>query len=179
MKSDQFRVLSQETVFAGRIFNVLSEQLVLPNGKQATREFVSHPGAVVILPRAKDGRLLMIKQYRHAIRETILEFPAGTLEAGENPLECAKREIIEETGHAAADWTDLGTLVPGPGFCNEVQYCFLADGLSEAVQNLDEDEVIEVVPLPPGEIEHAISQSKIKDAKSIAIYARAKFLGLL
>lgn len=179
MKNDQVKVLSQKTLLAGRVFDLVSEEFLLPNGKKVKRDFISHPGAVIIIPRVSAGRLLMIRQYRHAIREYILEFPAGTLERGEIPLECAKREVIEECGRSAQDWIDLGVLVPAPGFCNEIQRCFLADNLKPAAQNLDEDEIIEVAEMSVSEIEAAIAQGQIKDAKSIAILARAKFMGLL
>ncbi len=179
MKDEHFKILSTQTVFKGRIFDVVSEDLVLPNGSHVKREFVTHPGAVVIIPRLNSHSLLLIRQYRHAIRESILEFPAGTLEEGENPIECAKREVVEETGYSASDWADLGEIVPGPGFCNEVQYCFVAGDLKPSSQSLDEDEVIEVVEMSIADIQQEIATGRIKDAKSIAAFARAKFVGLI
>src|SRR4051794_22697176 len=110
------RVRSEE-VFRGHIFKVMRENLVLPSGKEVERSIVRHPGAAIIVPRDERGNFLMVRQFRYAVDEALLEFPAGTLELGESPLACAKREIQEEVGHAAADWLELGIIYPAPGFC--------------------------------------------------------------
>ena len=105
------------------------QTLRLPSGRTVVRQVVKHPGAVVILPQLADGRLLPIAQYRCAVGETVLEFPAGTLEPGEAPLACARRELIEETGYRADHWHALGTIYSSPGFCDERLHLFLASGL--------------------------------------------------
>lgn len=167
------------TLLTTRTFTVVSDIVRVPEGHTMERFVVRHPGAVVILPVTAEGKCVAIKQYRHAIAETILEFPAGTLEAGELPADCAAREIQEEIGYAATSWKDLGVLVSAPGFCDEKLYAYLAQGLHE--QNLpgDEDEDIEVVELTKAEVEAAIRSGEMKDAKSIVAYARALLLGYL
>jgi len=168
------------TVFDGLVFEVRRDKVTLPNGLETSRDVVQHPGAVVILPVKEDKKtLVIVKQYRHAVGESIFEFPAGTLEKGEKPLECAKREIIEEASLASNKMTELGILYPAPGFCNEKQYLFLAEELSFAEAPGDEDEIIEVCEVAKDEFETMITQGQIIDAKSIAIYTRAKLMGLL
>lgn len=172
-------VLKSQTVFSGPVFAVVDEQLRLAAGQLVHHFTVRHPGAVVLLPRQNDGSLLVLKQYRHSVGTALFEFPAGTLEPGEAPLTCAKRELAEETGHKATEWQALGHLYPAPGFCSEVQYCFFATGLSPCAAHPDEDEIIEVVSMSTTEIEQAIRDGRITDGKSIALYTRAKLHGLL
>ena len=140
---------------------------------------VRHPGAVVILPITNQGEILLIKQFRHPLEEFLLELPAGTLENGEDKLLCAKREIVEETGFSASTWSELGELVPAPGFCDEIQYCFIAKDLSPDFADKDLDEIIEPVSLSLSEIKKLISEFKIIDAKTIALIYRAELLGFL
>jgi ADP-ribose pyrophosphatase len=176
---DIVEVVREQTAYAGRVIHVIDELLRFPSGLLHHHITVQHPGAVVILPYQGDGNLIAIRQYRHAVRQTLLEFPAGTLEHQEEPLLCAKRELAEEVGRAASEWHDLGELFPAPGFCNETQYCFFAAGLNPCETNLDDDELIEVVSLSQDEIEKAIRDGDMKDGKSISIYLRAKLFGLL
>lgn len=142
-----------------------------------TRIKIEHPGAAVILPQKSDGTLLLVSQYRAALQRVILEFPAGTLEPKEDPLECAKREIVEEVGFAASEWRSLGELFPAPGFCDEKQHLFFASALSPAEMKLDEDEMIEVVEMSAAEVETAIASNLIVDAKSVSLFFRAKLAG--
>ena len=176
---DRVEIVRQQTAYAGRVLHVIDELLRLPSGLLHHHITVQHPGAVVILPYQADGNLMAIRQYRHAVRQTLLEFPAGTLEPDEDPLLCAKRELAEEVGRVASDWHDLGELLPAPGFCNETQYCFFAAGLTPCETNLDDDELIEVVSLSKAEIERAIRDGDMKDGKSISIYMRATLFGWL
>ena len=169
----------QQVVFAGPVFDVVDEQIRLGTGRLRHHITLRHPGAVVLLARHDDARLLLIEQYRHSLRQTLLEFPAGTLEVGETPLVCAKRELAEETGYAAAVWQDLGEFYPAPGFCNEVQYGFFATGLSPCIAESDDDEIIEVVCMSCAQIEQAIRHGLFTDSKSIALYLRAKLCGLI
>lgn len=163
----------------GRVFRFVTEEYQLPDGRTAVLDKVEHPGAVVILPVDNKGELVLVKQYRQAVRETIFEFPAGTLEPGEDPLVCAKRELAEECGKQAEIWKSLGQLLPTPGFCDEVQHCYFATGLSPAVAEMDQDEQLEPLSMPLEDVERLISSSVIKDGKSLAIFLRARLLGLL
>lgn len=176
---DKFKILRQKTVFSGTIYDVVSETLELPSNRVVERATVYHPGAAVFIPKANDGKLILIRQYRHATRSTLLEFPAGTLKKDEDPLECAKRELIEETGFSAQTWKSLGILHPAPGFCSEVQHCFLAEKLSPLKGELDEDEIIEVEHLDIHTIERCIKSGEMTDGKSIALFTRAKLEGLV
>lgn len=177
--SQVVEVVREQTAYAGRILQVVDELLRFPSGDLHQHVTVRHPGAVVILPQERNGDLVVVRQYRHAVRQTLLEFPAGTLEPTEQPMLCAKRELAEEVGRQANEWQDLGQLLPAPGFCNEIQYCYYASNLTPCETNLDEDELIEAVTLSPTEIETAIREGQMKDGKSISIFMRAKLFGLL
>lgn len=172
-------VTSQEQLFSCPVFDVVKEQVQLEDGRIFKHITAQHPGAVVVIAANRDGELLLIKQYRHSVSDTILEFPAGTLNPGEDPLECARRELAEETGYNARNWVELGELLPAPGFCNERQYCFFATDLFEQSARADEDEVIELIPSSVKSVEAAIRAGEMQDGKSIAIFFRAKLLGHL
>jgi ADP-ribose pyrophosphatase len=163
----------------GRTFRFVEQEIVRPDGRISTIDKVEHPGAVVILPVDRDERLIILKQFRPALLQTIYEFPAGTLEDGEDPENCARRELAEEIGKAAAQWVNLGVLYPAPGFCDEVQYCYFASGLSDAHAEMDADEVIEPERMTVAEIEAAITRGEIRDGKSLAIFLRARLAGLI
>jgi ADP-ribose pyrophosphatase len=172
-------VLSTHVLHQFRIFAIAEQALRLPSGRTVVRQVVKHPGAVVIMPQLEDGRLLMIAQYRCAVGETLLEFPAGTLEPGEEPLQCARRELIEETGYRADHWHPLGMIYSSPGFCDERLDLFLASGLVPEHAAADEDEMLEVKRLTVPEVERAIADGALVDAKSIAAYERARLQGVL
>ena len=157
----QYTLLKSETVYRGVVFDVRLDTVVIPNGKTVTRDIVIHSGAVIIVPRDADGKFMMVQQYRHAVGHSMLEFPAGTLEIGEQPLACAQRELIEEVGHSAKNWQSLGTLYPAPGFANEIQHLFFATELTPDTAPGDEDEIIEVVSFSAEEIKAAIKISKL------------------
>jgi ADP-ribose pyrophosphatase len=172
-------VLSTNVLQRYRIFAIVEQALRLPSGRTVVRQVVHHPGAVVIMPQLADGRLLFIKQYRFAVGETVLEFPAGTLETGEAPLACARRELIEETGYRADHWHPLGTIYSSPGFCDERQHLFMASGLVPEQAAGDDDEILEVKGLTVPEVERAIASGTLVDATSIAAYGRATLQGVL
>jgi ADP-ribose diphosphatase len=172
-------VLSTNVLHRYRIVAIIEQELRLPSGRTVVRQVVHHPGAVVIMPQLADGRLILIAPYRFAVGETLLEFPAGTLEAGEAPLECARRELIEETGYRAEHWRALGIMYPSPGYCDETQHLFTASGLLPEHAAGDDDEILEVKELTVQEVERAIGDGTLVDAKSIAAYARAKLQGVL
>jgi len=173
------QLLGTETIYRGRKLTLEREELRQESGKVTQFEVVRHPGAVVILPVRGDGALMAIRQHRQAVGREILEFPAGTLEPGEDPAACAARELVEEIGHAATSWQPLGELLPAPGFCDERQHLFLARDLTPARADADDDEIIEPIVLTPAELEKLIATGAMVDAKSIAIFCRARLLKLL
>jgi ADP-ribose pyrophosphatase len=171
--------LGAEIVYSEPPMTVVRERLRVPNGRELQKTVIHHPGAVVLLPVLSDGRVVMINQYRQALRARLLEFPAGTREPGEPPRECAAREIVEETGYAAAELIELGQLHPAPGLCDELQWCYLARGLTPQAGVADEDEIIEVVEMTVADVADAILCGRVTDAKSIAIFTKARMRGLI
>jgi ADP-ribose pyrophosphatase len=158
---------SSATLHKGRVFNLVNENYTLENGVTAEMDFIQHPGAAAMVPMLNNQEVVLIKQYRHAIREFIWEIPAGTLDAGESPLNCARRELIEETGYSADDWHPLGTITPGPGYSDERINIFLASDLKIAEQQLDADEMLNVHPIKFNNALQMILRGEISDGKTI------------
>ena len=161
-------LLDSQTVYAGRLIRVTVDTVRLPDGQQARREIVRHPGAVAIL--AVDGeQILFVRQYRHAVGESLLELPAGKIEAGETPLATAQRELAEETGFQAATWTPLGRTIVSPGFTDEVIHLFRAQDLEPTTAGVpDADEFLVVERLSRAEALAAVAAGRIVDAKTQA-----------
>jgi ADP-ribose pyrophosphatase len=159
---------SRTTLHRGRIYNLIRENVTLDNGVTTDMEFVEHPGATAIIPMLNESRVLLLKQYRHSLREYIWEIPAGTLDPQESIMNCAKRELIEETGFSANQWQKLGEITPVPGYSDERIHIFLATDLQPAEQNLDTDEIINVHDVGFSEAIEMIEKGEIQDAKSIA-----------
>ncbi|TDL54154.1 NUDIX hydrolase [Paenibacillus dendritiformis] len=158
-------------IFEGKIIDLQVVTVTLPDGSKATREIVRHPGAVAVLA-IKDGRMLVVEQYRKPLERTQVEIPAGKLDAGERPEDAAKRELEEETGYRAASLIPLGAFSTSPGFADEIIYLYAADGLEEGTMKPDEDEFLEVSALTMDEAFEAMRQGRISDAKTIqALYA--------
>lgn len=155
------------TVHRGRIVTLKLERWRTPDGKSFLREVVEHPGAAVVVPILPDGHVVLVRQFRHAIRRWTWEVPAGTLKRGETPLACAKREVEEETGWRARRFRKLVEFFPSPGFCTERMTVFVATGLEKGRQQLDEDESIRVMSVSLADARSWIQQGKIQDAKSI------------
>jgi ADP-ribose pyrophosphatase len=168
-----------ERKYQGKRLNLRNDYVDCGLESLVCREVVEHPGAVVILPVLDDGNLLMIEQYRHPIETFMFEFPAGTLEKDESPDICAARELVEETNMRASRLESLGILHPAPGFCNEVQYLFIAHDLTHEQGTTDPGEVIETRSLHISEIKKAIVEGMITDSKSIAILYHACLRGLV
>ena len=162
------KINARLTLHQGSVFDLIKENVTLDNGITTDMEFVQHPGATAIIPMLNESRLLLLKQYRHTLREYIWEIPAGTLDPRETALTCAKRELIEETGYSADQWLRLAEITPLPGYSDERIHIFLATGLKTAVQNLDQDEVIHVHEVDFGEAMQMIKTGQMQDAKSIA-----------
>ena len=162
------KVNSRNALHQGRVFRLDKENITLGNGVNVDVEIIRHPGASAIVPFLEENTLLMIKQYRHAVGGFIWEIPAGTLDVGEPPMACARRELIEETGYSAASWRKLGEICPLPGYSDERIHLFLASGLTPALQHLDADEVLEVHRVDFKEAIEMILKGEIQDAKTIA-----------
>lgn len=156
------------TTYTCPYFKVTEEDIILPNGNPKRQIRIEHPGAVVILPVCDNGDILLIHQYRAVINDYIWELPAGSLEFGEDPLECAKREIQEETGFKADKWLFLGNQYPLPGNSNEIQYLYLAEELTTNKKDGDADEIITVHRKSVQEIEEMIKIGEFNDAKSLS-----------
>ena len=163
----QERKLSSEMKFDGKLIKVTYDVADV-NGKEAWREVVHHPGASAVVAIDEDNRIIMEKQFRYALNDYLLEIPAGKLDAGEDPLVCAKRELEEETGIIASEWISLGTIATSPGFCNEVIHLYVAKGLSKGEIHWDEDEYVEVERYTFDELLQRIKEEKIKDSKSLS-----------
>jgi len=162
------RVNRSSTQYEGRVFTLVKENVTLGNGVTTDLDVIHHPGAAAMVPLTADNKVVMLRQYRHALRKDIWEIPAGTLEAGESPEACAHREIEEETGYAAAKLVRLGEIVPVPGYSDETITLFLCTELTPEVQNLDADEQIEVHEVSFDEALAMIPAGRILDAKTIA-----------
>ncbi len=160
--------VSSDYVYRGRVVTLRVDDVRLPDGQRTKREIIEHPGAVVIVPVASDGRLLLVRQFRKAAEEWLLELPAGGLKADEDPDEAARRELAEEVGRAASCWTGLGGFYSAPGFCSEFLHLYLAEELEDFQLPGDADEEIEVVPLTMGEVLGLIASGEIRDAKTVA-----------
>ena len=162
-------MIKREQIYEGRVVNLAVEEVVLPNGATTRLEVMRHPGAAAAVPLFPDGTLTILKQYRHAVGGWIWEVPAGKLDKpGENPLECAQRELGEEAGLAAARWDKLGSILTTPGFCDEIIHLYLARDLSEVPREHEADEVIEVNRMPLVEALGMIPREEIQDTKTIA-----------
>ncbi len=171
---DKGRVVSSERVFEGKLIRVDREEVVLPGGKRAVLETIRHPGAAAVLPFLPDGRVVLIRQFRHAAGGFIHEVPAGKLDPGEPPEACALREVEEETGWRAERLVPLGSILTTPGFTDEVIWLYEAHGLAAGSRHLDPDEVIEVLEVPFDEAVEMVLRGEIRDAKSVAAILLAR-----
>jgi len=159
--------LSSEEVFSGRLLKVSSDRVRLPDGSETIREHINHPGAVVMLAALDNGKLLFERQFRYPLGQVFLELPAGKIDAGEHPLDTARRELREETGYKAKTWRHLGTMHPCIGYSNERIEIFLAHGLSYVGHALDQGEFLEVVELSLADAVLSIRDGAITDSKTI------------
>lgn len=166
----QYRVLKSETRFTGRVFNLVVDQVEYPDGSRADREVAVHPGGAVVLPIFDDGRILLVRQYRHPSGQWLFELPAGKLEHKEAPISCAQRELEEETGYTAATLEPLISIHTSPGFCSEVLHIFVARRLSPVAggQRLEIGEsTLTLHPFTWDEALLMIEHGEIVDAKTI------------
>jgi ADP-ribose pyrophosphatase len=156
-----------EQVFLGRLLDVRRDTVALPDASQATREYIVHPGAVMVVPVLDDGRLLMERQFRYPVGTVLLEFPAGKLDAGESVQCCAQRELAEETGYRAAEWARAGVLHNAPAYATEVIEIWFARGLRSGPRALDVGEFIELTTLDEAELDAAAGRGEVTDAKTL------------
>ena len=160
------KTVSSEEIYDGKIIKVRKEKVELPDGRLAMRELIGHPGG--------DGKVFMVTQYRIAAKSEMLEIPAGKMEYGEDPLECGARELIEETGYKAEEFTHLGEYYATPGYCEEKLNIFLARKLTFVGQNLDDGEFLNVSKYSLDELYQMVMDNKIYDAKTAIAILKAK-----
>jgi len=161
------KTVSSDRVYEGRVLNLRVDTVQLDESKTTRREIVEHRGAVALVPMDADGSVLLVRQFRKAVERVMLEIPAGTLEIGEDPLQCAQRELEEETGYRAANIRQIGGFYPSPGYCTEYIHIFLATGLTPSPRRGDDDEDIEVEVVPFFKALEMIDRGEICDGKSI------------
>lgn len=159
--------LDSQQVYKGSFLSVRKDTVRLPSGKTAQREYIVHPGAVVIVALLDDGRVVMERQYRHPMGRVMLELPAGKLDAGEDPLRCGQRELLEETGYRARRWARAGQMHNAIAYSDEVIHIYFAQGLEQASPSLDDGEFLEVYLQPAQDLFAAIRRGDITDAKTI------------
>lgn len=169
--------LSTEHIFSGKVIGVKVDEVLLENGKKAFREVVMHTGGVCIIPVDTQGNVYMVRQFRYPYSKALLEVPAGKINEGEDPLECGKRELLEEVGATAKEYQNLGDMYPTPAYDNEKIYMYLATGLTFSKQNLDEDEFLEVEKIPLDTLVNMVMSGEICDGKTqIAILKASQIM---
>lgn len=151
----------------GRAISFYRDAVRLPNGKEAVRDYMLHPGAVCVVPFISRSKVLVLRQYRYPVGQAIYEFPAGKIDKGEKSLTCAKRELLEETGHKAKHIKKINAFWPTPAFATELMDIYAAWGLEKGKAQLDEDEILDVIPMEFDTVLRWVKNGKIKDAKSV------------
>ena len=162
------KVLSSATIYEGPVFGIRRDEVIEPSGVRTTREVITHPGSVVVLPVLPDGRIVLIQQYRYAARQYLWELVAGRIDPGETPKEAAARELIEETGFRAKRLRVFLDVFPTPGFLEERMFILLAEGLTAGEAEPEEDEKIISRAYSRKQLEEMIRGGKLRDAKTIA-----------
>ena len=160
--------ISSENIYDGTLLHVKKDKVELPNGDISYREWIKHPGASAVIPVTDNNEIILVRQYRYPIQALTMEIPAGKLDvAGEDPLECAKRELEEETGYSAQEYQFLTKLATTVGFSDEFIYIYAARGLKAGQQHTDEDEFINVVTVPLDKAVEMVHSGEILDGKSV------------
>lgn len=170
------KTVKTERIFEGKIIKVDYDTVILPNGKQATREIVRHPGGVGVVAVDDSDMIYMVKQYRIPYDDILLEIPAGKLDKDENIDSAAARELSEETGLSAKEWKYIGDFYPSVGFCDENLRLYMASGLVPGDVHPDDDEFLNVVKMPFDEVAAMCVEGKIKDGKTIAAVLKADYI---
>ena len=159
--------INSKIVYCGDFLDVRKDDVILPNGKTSSREWINHPGAVVVIPILPNGDIAMIRQFRYSVGEEFIELPAGKLDKGETPEECAKRELEEEIGFKTNKLNFIATIHPAIGFANEKMSIFLAKDLIKTQENRDVDEFLELIPTTLDKALNLVWSNKITDVKTI------------
>lgn len=170
------KTLESTLAFKGTILEIYKDTVLLENGKTALRDVVRHPGGVCVVALNENNEVYFVKQFRYPHKKALLEIPAGKLEWGEDHFECGKRELREETGFTADEFTYLGCLFPTPAYDSEVIHMYLAKGLHKAEQDLDEDEFLDVLTIPLDEAIKMVMNNEIEDAKTQLALLKASVL---
>ncbi|MBV2167371.1 MAG: NUDIX hydrolase [Bdellovibrio sp.] len=166
MKHLEEKTLSSKQIFRGRYLKIEQDEVQAPDGKTYVREYILHPGAAMMIPLLPNGNVVMIHQYRHAVKQVFLEFPAGKRDHGEDTILTAQRELKEETGYEAKEWKFLTTIHPVIGYSNEHIDLYLAQDLTVSSQQLDHGEFIEVIEVKPDDLMRLIREGKVSDVKT-------------
>ncbi|MGR3311133.1 MAG: NUDIX domain-containing protein [Candidatus Brocadiales bacterium] len=161
------KTLSTEVIYKGKKVLFQRDAVELESGRKTQREFITHPGSAAIIPILPDRRIIIIKQYRYAVKNTLYEIPAGTIEAGETPIQCAHRELEEETGYTASGLEKLIQFYTSPGISNELMHLFLAKDLKKVNEKPSSDETLEVIEVTMNDALEMIKNGNIIDAKTI------------
>jgi ADP-ribose pyrophosphatase len=167
MDGDGHETIERETIFEGKVVRLYLDKVLLPNGKEAEREVVLHWGAVGMVALDDEEKVFLVRQYRHPTGRELIEIPAGKLDPGEEPLDCARRELMEEIGYSAEEWRELTSFYTSPGFSDEMLYLFLARDLKEGVADPEEDEFLEIMHMPLQEALAMVARGEILDSKTI------------
>ncbi len=170
------KTVSSEEIYKGKIVHLFCDTVRLPNGKEATREVIRHVGAAAVVPLTDEGNVILVRQYRYPFSQVMLEIPAGKLDIGEDPIDCAKRELIEETGYDAKELVYLGAFYPSVAMLNEVIHLFLAKNMTLCETNLDEDEFLHVEQRPLSEVVEQVMRGEIPDGKTQTAILKAYYL---
>lgn len=168
------KTLDSRRVFDGRLLHLDVDTIALPNGQQAIREVVRHPGGVCVLPLHADGTVSVVRQLRYPYQEVVTELPAGKLEPGEDPGEAIRRELSEETGYTAGEWHDMGLFYPTPGYTDERLHLYFARDLKAGAVHPDDDEFIECDRVPLDTLLEQVMAGELKDGKTIALILKVK-----
>jgi ADP-ribose pyrophosphatase len=163
----QARILKSKTLYRGKVVELKLDRVIEPGGVETTREVVCHGGSVVVIPHLPDGRVILVRQYRHAVKESLWELVAGGMEKGETPRQSARRELLEETGYRARVVKPLLEFYPSPGILSERMHLVEATGLTKSQAQPDEDERIEVGLFRPSELARLMQKNKLRDAKTL------------
>lgn len=164
-----YKLLKSQILYRGKVFDHQVDEIKYDSGNIGIREIAIHPGGAVVVPIKDDGKIILVKQFRYPLQKTLIELPAGKLDKNEDPLNCAVRELEEETGYKAKDFTKLGAIYTAPGYCTEILHIYKAVGLTEGKHNREEGEQgMELLELTEEEIVNMILCGEINDAKTIA-----------